>query len=168
MKFRVLDAEIGQVIYQRKNDVVMAAKVLSYTFGKGSSYENSYVDVMYPTGEMSSIYIGKGATTKFYASIESCIEGAEPIDYFFINGEDIVAACGMKIFDADYCGIGYFAVKKWKWDGYKATEVNVDISYFVFTHDENGLHYAPKGNKIKYYDTKEECIADNFVKVVTF
>ena len=177
-RFMLLNANVGDVLYVRENKTVVAAKIIKYTFG---SYKNSFSDashawLLYAGGDGTPKvqYIGCHNDKKFYRTIEDCINDANPVEKYFIDIDKVAEKCGMKATrEHTQCGYGYYGVWKYKWDGFKPKRVHVMLTEFLLVNDENGWHYetikhSREKEPTKYYDTYEECIADNKVQVVVF
>lgn len=182
-RFLLLNANVGDVLYQRFYDkesdkkLVRAVKIVSFYCGKITAHvlhSNSYVKILIAgNGDKAEyVYIGSGSTVKFYRSVEDCINDRNPVEKCVLDERVIASECGMNVesFRTDF-GMSYCGVYKFKWDGYMPKRIEVALSDYNFVKDENGWHseFRPyEKNPTKYYDTYEECIADNSVNVVVF
>ena len=181
-RFTTLNAEVGDIFYERRNGIVTAVKVLSFIYGGQGDKANdtSYVTLLYPTGEKETRYLYRGSACRathpsplLFKTIEDCISGedSDAISFGYITDGELSMLCGMKAYKCwtDF-GFQYFAVKKWEWDGFRPVERNFSLSNYIFIKDEDGYHAVLKDSckDRKLYDTREECAADNLVQVMTF
>lgn len=176
-KFMLLDANVGDVLYVRMNKTVIAVKIVKYICGSigASSSDSSYVWLLIAGqgDNPQQKYIGKHNTEKYYRTIEDCIND-KPIEKYFVDAKELAEKCGMEVtHEYSSIGYGYDGVWKFEWDGFMPKRVHVALSEFHLVNDADGWHYevykkSYERKPRKFYDTYEECIADNQVKVVAF
>lgn len=177
-KFAVLNANIGDILYMRKADKVVAVKLVKILCGTAPKtfYSHGAFGWFLIAGEGDEpkmINIGTNPTTKFYRTIEDCINDSNSVDRSIMSEKDLAERCGMKVESMrNGVGMGYWGCWKFIWDGYQPKRISLAAFEFDFICDENGWHCdlksSTKKETRKYYDTYEECIADNEVKVVVF
>lgn len=178
-RFQILNANIGDVLYMRINGKVNAVKLVKILCGRptaSANHDATYAWFLIAGGgdEPKMMYVGFHNTTKFYRTIEDCINDSNSVEKRIVTAKEIAERCGMEVeaMRTNF-GMGYWGCWKFKWDGYMPKRISVSTSQFNFICDENGWHYdvyqySYEKEPKKYYDTYEECIADNRVKVIVF
>lgn len=177
-KFMLLDANVGDVLYMRIKGSVTAVKIVRVILGSvNASFSNSSYVEMLVAGEGNTTkreYIGCHSNTKFYRTIEDCINNTNHVDKYYISDEEVAEKCSMEVTHKyTDIGFGYDGVWKFKWDGFMPKRVHIPLSDYNFIDEGNGWFARPIKKSYhketpKYYDSYEECIADNQVKVVVF
>ena len=175
-KFALLNANIGDVLYVRNDDKVTAVKLVKILCGEPNVSCGrgvfGWLLIAGEGGEPKRVYLGN-KTTKFYPTIEDCINDTNPIERCLVTEEDLTKRCGLQFEGIrTSVGIGYWGCWKFIWDGFRPKRISLAAFEFNFICDENGWHCdykdSVKKQNLKYYDTYEDCIADNQVKVVVF
>ena len=178
-RFFLLNANVGDVLYMRIDGNVNAVKVVNFICGAGATHavsDASYVTLLVAGKgeETEKLYIGRGSNRKFFFSIEDCINNCNPVETIIYTDKEIAQFCGMNVegLRTDF-GAFYNGVKKFVWDGYMPKLVKLLLSNFIFIKDADGWRFETYKKSYetkakKYYDTYEECIADNQVKVIVF
>ena len=178
-RFFILDANIGDVLYRRISGCVQAIKLVKIVCGDVrqracSDDVHAWFLVAGEGDEPQMVYVGWHNKTKFYRSIEDCINDVNPVERKIVSAKDIASYCNMDAEDmVTSFGMSYYGVRKFKWDGYMPKMVDVSLGEFLFVRDKDGWHsevvcHSYEAEPKKYYDTYEECIADNRVKVIVF
>lgn len=176
-KLAVLNANIGDVLYMRKDGKVVAVKLVKLLCGKPTPSCGHGVFawlLIAGEGDEPQRMFLNNKTTKFYRTIEDCIKNFNSVESSIMTEKDLAERCGMGV--ESMCtsfGMGYWGCWKFIWDGYQPKRISLNAAFdFNFICDENGWHGdlrdSAKKETRKYYDTYEECIADNEVKVVVF
>lgn len=176
-KLAVLNANIGDVLYMRKDGKVVAVKLVKLLCGKPtpSCGHGVYAWLLIAgEGDEPQMMFLNNKTTKFYRTIEDCIKNFNSVESSIMTEKDLAERCGIGV--ESMCtsfGMGYWGCWKFIWDGYQPKRISLNAAFDLnFICDENGWHGdlrdSAKKETRKYYDTYEECIADNEVKVVVF
>ena len=178
-RFHLLNANVGDVLYMRKDGMIKAVKIVKFFCGNkptAARYDNTYVFLLVAgEGEKpQEFYIGWEKESFLYPTIEDCINGTNAITKRIIPAKEMAEKCGCEVV-TEYTSFGmrYEGMWKFYWNEYLPKRVCVALSEYNFVDDGNGWRmevYKKSYEKEpkKYYDTYEECIADNQVKVVVF
>ena len=147
-RFQILNANIGDVLYMRIDGKVNAVKLVKILCGKpnaSASSDATYAWFLIAGGgdEPKMMYIGfHDRTTKFYHTIEDCINDSNPVEKSIFTAKEIAERCGMEVKEMHTSfGMGFWGVWKFMWDGYMPKRIDVATSAFNFICDENGWHY---------------------------
>lgn len=148
------NVEFGKTYYTRKNNMVKAMRVRSIEWRPGN-YSNIICDI---AGEGCQSF----EPDAIYETIDDCIKGVnalKEIDVLdYLNSINAV-----KILQHRY-------VVRWKWDGFKPVTICLYLNHFLIYANENCNWTIEPLNKDFYatYETYEDCLADNHIKVVEF
>ena len=169
-----LHLNINDVVYLRLKDdkgecIISAAKYIGwYTkLGCGGFFNVNY-DFLLPNGRIHSV---TSQSISVYASIEDAINDNKkhitktPLKDFLrleSKGFTWMRNC---IGSLEMCKVLY------RWDGYQANEVIMCYWSFDFSRNADLYSYKLREDRYDtetYYNSKEECLNNNKVKVMTF
>ena len=169
-----LHLNINDVVYIRlKGDdgecIISAAKYLGWhtKFGCCGFFSVNY-DFLLSNGRIHSV---TSQSISVYASIEDAINDKKkyitktPLKDFLrleSRGFTLMRNC---IGSLELCKVLY------RWDGYQANEVIMCYWSFEFNRSADGYAYKLREDRYDtetYYNSKEECLNNNKVKIMTF
>ena len=169
-----LHLNINDVVYLRIKDnkgdcIITAAKYLGWHTQHDCCGDlHVTYDFLLPNGRIHSV---RSEYISVYESIEDAINDNKKYitctklsDFIRLESKGF-ALMRNSIGVPEMCKVMY------KWDGYQAKEVIMSDYYFEFSRNADG--YACEVRKDKrdaetYYNSKEECLNNNKVKVMTF
>lgn len=164
---------INNVVFVRIKDengenIVSAAKYLGWetSVNKGGCCVIVNYNFILPNG--NTLVLGSN-NLKIYETIEDAIKDY-PMGIPSLKLHDFLP------FDdfawmRNCIGLVEYAKPMWYWDGYEPIVKPMSYYYFRYWHNEEGYGYElldKKANERKYYDTYDECLVDNRVKVMMF
>lgn len=169
-KFWSLDLDINEVVYIRRDGKIVAAKYRGFRssvsgYGAKTIHEfyradGNFEKITFCCGCLNSI------SSRVFFSIEDAIHDLNYKEPRCIDITEMTKDMFCWSHVRTCIGGRELGRTMWRWDGYQPQEVHVSHFDYVITWDgEWGCEYTGKKT---YYQTKEECLADNHVGVVAF
>jgi hypothetical protein len=167
-KIYSLGLEVNEVVYLRRDGKVVGAKYLglesNFKVGEITTLRFYRADGIYESIKVCCGYL-KESSKNVYATIEDAIHQI-PIEYEVLDITDLMK----QIFGFTHMttGLGRNTLGKtmWTWDGFRPKMGHVWHANYKIIY--NGDWVCECLVNKKYYDTEEECRANNHVDVVTF
>lgn len=152
------NVEFGKTYYTRRDDMVKAVKVLRIECRPGNY---SFIKC-----NIAGEGVKQLTHITLYETIEDCIKGVNVLKEI-----DVVYRISRLKSEVEIEKIyGFQHVVRYVWDGFKPKKVYFNLNNFLIYGDVNHTWTIEtlNGEVYKTYETYDECLADNYIKVVEF
>lgn len=167
-KIYSLGLKVNEVVYLRRDGKVVGAKYLGLVSNfRGleiTTLKFHRADGVYESIKVSCGYL-KDSSNNVYATIEDAIHQI-PIKYKVLDITDLMTQTFGFTFMVTGLGRKTLGKTIWTWDGFKPQFEHLWHANYRIIY--NGDWVCECIVNKKYYDTEEECRANNHVDVVTF